>query len=312
MPAGDPAGRHNISNTRSPEVAAVPHVTAQDGVKLYYEEAGAGLPVVFVHEFAGDYRSYEPQMRHFARRYRCVAYNARGYPPSDVPAAPASYSQDRARDDILAILDGLGLAQAHIVGISMGAFATLHFGMKYPDRAHSLVVAGCGYGAEPGRRAQFQEEAEAAARRFEMLDIRECAHAYALGPTRVQYQNKDPRGWEEFRGMLAEHSPLGSALTLRGVQRLRPSLYDLTDAMRRMTVPTLIMTGDEDDPCLEASLMMKRTIPSAALAVLPRTGHGLNLEEPASFNAFLDDFFHQVEAGRWTLRDPRSITGSIL
>ena len=290
----------------------MPYVTTLDGIKLYYEETGAGLPIVFVHEFAGDHRSYEPQMRHFGRCYRCVAYNARGYPPSDVPTNPASYSQDYARDDILAILDGLGLVQAHIVGISMGGFATLHFGISYRDRARSLVVAGCGYGAAPDRRAQFQEEAEAAARRFETLDIVESARAYALGPTRVQFPNKDPRGWEEFRAMLAEHSPLGSALTLRGVQRLRPSLYDLTAAMRQMTVPTLIMTGDEDDPCLEASLMMKRTIPSAALAVLPRTGHGLNLEEPASFNAHLDDFFHQVEAGRWTLRDPRSLSGSIL
>ncbi len=290
----------------------MPYVTAQDGIKLYYEEAGAGLPIVFVHEFAGDHRSYEPQMRHFARRYRCVAFNARGYPPSDVPPDPANYSQDLARDDLLAILDGLGLDRAHLVGISMGGFATLHFGLKYPGRARSLVVAGCGYGADPARRAQFQEEAEAAAHRFDTLPLIESARAYALGPTRVQYQNKDPRGWEEFRAMLAEHSTLGSALTLRGVQKLRPSLYDLIPAMRQMTVPTLIMSGDEDDPCLEASLMMKRTIPSAALAVLPRTGHGLNLEEPLLFNTCISDFFHQVEAGRWTLRDPRSLSGSIL
>lgn len=290
----------------------MPYVTARDGVKLYFEETGAGFPLVFVHEFAGDHRSYEPQLRHFSRRYRCIAYNARGYPPSDVPAKSESYSQDHARDDVLAILDGLKLAQAHLVGISMGAFATLHFGLHYGARARSLVVAGCGYGANRERRAQFQEEAEAAARRFETLDMVESAKAYALGPTRIQFQNKDLRGWAEFRAMLAEHSPLGSALTLRGVQKLRPSLYDLAPAMRQMVVPTLIMAGDEDDPCLEASLMMKRTIPSAALAVLPRTGHGLNLEEPAAFNAHLDDFFHQVEAGRWTLRDPRSLSGSIL
>jgi len=290
----------------------VPYVTAQDGVRLYYEAAGTGLPIVFVHEFAGDHRSYEPQMRHFARRYRCVAFNARGYPPSDVPADPTRYSQDHARDDILAILDGLGLDRAHVVGISMGGFATLHFGLKYPGRAQSLVVAGCGYGADPARRAQFQQEAEAAARRFETLDLNESARAYALGPTRVQFQNKDPRGWEEFRAMLAEHSTLGSALTLRGVQKSRPSLYDLIPAIRQMTVPTLIMSGDEDDPCLETSLMMKRAIPSAALAVFPRTGHGLNLEEPVTFNTCVSDFFHQVEAGRWTLRDPRSLSGSIL
>ena len=290
----------------------MPHVTSSDGVRLYYEETGAGMPIVFVHEFAGDHRSYEPQMRHFGRRYRCVAYNARGYPPSDVPTDPASYSQDHARDDILAILDGLGLPAAHIVGISMGGFATLHFGMNYGPRARSLVVAGCGYGAALDRRAQFREEAEAAARRFETIDMTQSAAAYSIGPTRVQFQNKDPRGWEEFRARLAEHSPLGSALTLRRVQKLRPSLYDLPALMRQMTVPTLIMAGDEDDPCLEASLMMKRTIASAALVVLPRTGHTLNLEEPALFNAHLDDFFHQVETGRWMRRDPRSLSGSIL
>ncbi len=290
----------------------MPYIACSDHIKLYYEETGAGFPIIFVHEFAGDHRSYESQMRHFGRRYRCVAYNARGYPPSDVPTNPASYSQDRARDDILAILDGLNLPQAHIVGISMGGFATLHFGIYHAARARSLVVAGCGYGAAPDRRSQFQEEAEAAARRFETIPMARSADAYALGPTRVQLQNKDPRGWEEFRAMLADHSPLGSALTLRGVQKSRPSLFDLTADLRQITVPALIMAGDEDDPCLEASLMMKRTIPSAALVVLPRTGHALNLEEPALFNAHLDDFFHQVESDRWTSRDPRSLSGSIL
>lgn len=290
----------------------MPHVTAEDGVKLYYEEAGSGLAVIFVHEFAGDYRSYELQIRHFSRRYRCVAYNARGYPPSDVPADPERYSQERARDDLRAVLDGLEIERAHVVGISMGGFAVLHFGLTYPQRALSLVIGGCGYGAEPGKRLQFQQESEAAAQRFEKLGIEEAARSYALGPTRVQFQNKDARGWAEFGRMLAQHSPLGSALTLRGVQKRRPSLYDLLDDMRRLTVPTLVMTGDEDDPCLEPSLLMKRTIPSAGLVVLPRTGHALNLEEPELFNRFVDEFFHQVENDRWPLRDPRSLTGKIL
>src|ERR1700730_2466014 len=105
------------------------YVTADDGVKLYYEEAGEGFPIVFVHEFGGDHRSYEPQIRYFARRYRCIAYNARGYPHMDVPNDQQDNSQQIARDDIRAVLDGLGIEQAHIVGISMGGFATLHFGM---------------------------------------------------------------------------------------------------------------------------------------------------------------------------------------
>jgi pimeloyl-ACP methyl ester carboxylesterase len=290
----------------------MPHVTADDGVKLYYEEAGAGVSVIFVHEFAGDYRSYETQLRYFSRRYRCIAFNARGYPPSDIPADPEKYSQDRARDDLRAVLDGLEIERAHVVGISMGGFATLHFGLAYPQRAYSLVIGGCGYGAEPGKRAQFQEESEAAARRFETLAIEDAARSYAIGPTRVQLQNKDPRGWAEFQQMLTQHSPLGAALTLRGVQKRRPSLYDLVEAMKRLTVPVLVMTGDEDDPCLEASLMMKRAIPSAGLVVLPHAGHAVNLEEPALFNRFVDEFFHQVESGRGFMRDPRSLTGRIL
>jgi pimeloyl-ACP methyl ester carboxylesterase len=290
----------------------MPLVTASDGVKLYYEEAGAGAPIVFVHEFAGDHRSWEPQLRYFARRYRCIVYNARGYPPSDVPEDGEKYSQDRARDDIAAVLDGLGIAKAHVVGLSMGGFATLHFGLRYPERAVSLVVAGCGYGAEPGKRAQFHAETEQTARTIASEGMAKASVGYALGPTRVQLQNKDPRGWAEFARQLAEHSSTGSSLTMLGVQRRRPSLYDLVDRMRKLTVPTLVITGDEDEPCLEPGLLMKRTIPSAALVVLPNSGHAINLEEPDLFNRSCADFFHQVEAGRWSLRDPRATATTIL
>src|ERR1700704_4964865 len=137
----------------------MPILTASDGVKLYFEETGRGTPIVFVHEFAGDWRTWEPQVRHFSRRYRCIAYNARGYPPSDVPVDVERYSQQRARDDILAVLDALGIDRAHIVGNSMGGFAALHFGMAYSPRALSLVVAGCGYGAHPSQYSQFQAQA---------------------------------------------------------------------------------------------------------------------------------------------------------
>jgi pimeloyl-ACP methyl ester carboxylesterase len=290
----------------------MPYLTTDDGVRLYYEEAGSGVPIVFVHEFGGDLRSYEPQMRHFSRRYRCVAYNARGYPPSDVPEDLARYSQDRARDDIKSVTETLGLDRPHVVGISMGAFATLHFGLNYPDQARSLVVGGCGYGAEPSKRAQFQAEAEAAAQRFETMAIEQAAERYSQGPGRMQLREKDTRGFAEFARNLAEHSPVGSALTLRGVQKMRPSLYEMADRLSRLTVPTLVMAGDEDESCLDPALMLKRTIPSAGLAILPRTGHALNLEEPALFNALCVEFFHQVESGRWAVRETAAGGGRIL
>jgi pimeloyl-ACP methyl ester carboxylesterase len=290
----------------------MPHLTTDDNVKLYYEDGGSGIPVVFVHEFAGDYRSWESQVRYFARCYRCITYNARGYPPSDVPADDERYSQDRARDDIRAVLDALKIDKAHIVGLSMGGFAALHFGFTYPRRARSLVVAGCGYGAAPNQRQQFAEEAEAAARKFEEASMRKAAEAYALGPTRVQFQNKDPRGWKEFVEQLTEHSSEGSARTLRGVQKRRPSLFDLVDKMKAITAPTLVMTGDEDWPCLEPGLLMKRTIPTAGLVVMPNAGHTINLEEPAAFNQHLANFFQAVDAGAWRQRDPRAMKEAIL
>jgi pimeloyl-ACP methyl ester carboxylesterase len=291
----------------------MPHLTTDDKVKLYYEDGGgSGIPIVFVHEFAGDYRSWETQVRYFSRGYRCITYNARGYPPSDVPAEAEHYSQDRARDDIRAVLDALNIDRAHIVGLSMGGFAALHFGFIYPQRARSLVIAGCGYGAAPNQRQQFAEEAEAAARRFAEANMAKAAEAYALGPTRVQFQNKDPRGWKEFVDQLAEHSSQGSACTLRGVQKRRPSLFDLIEKMKTITAPTLVMTGDEDWPCLEPGLLMKRTIPTAALIVMPNSGHTINLEEPAAFNQHLTDFFRAVDAGAWPHRDARAMQAAIL
>lgn len=285
--------------------------TSGDGVRLHYEEAGSGTPVLFIHEFAGDHRSWEPQVRAVARRYRCIVYAARGYPPSDVPTDPAAYSQDLAVQDAVAVLDHLGIDQAHVVGLSMGAFCALHLGLRRPERTRSLGVAGCGYGAHPDVRETFRAESEAIATAFETEGAAGVAPRYAQGPARVQFQNKDPRGWEEFARRLAEHSAEGAALTMRGVQRERPSLYDLTEDLLGLRVPTLLIVGDEDEGCLDPSLMLKRTIPSAGLAVLPRTGHTSNLEEPELFNRLVLEFLARVDAGRWALRDPRSVSTSL-
>lgn len=290
----------------------MPFATADDGVRLNYEMAGSGQTIVFVHEFAGDMRSWEPQMRHFSHRYRCVTYSARGYPPSDIPDKPSSYSQARAADDIKAVLDAVGADTAHVIGLSMGGFATLHFGFRHPARARSLCVGGCGYGAEPEQRQRFQAEADAVAKLLDDEGMVKFADTYAHGPTRVQFENKDPRGFAEFKRMLAEHSALGSANTQRGVQRERPSLYSLVDEMKKLSVPTLIITGDEDWPCLMPGILMKQNIASSALVVMPNAGHTINLEDPGEYNRIVGDFLATVESGRWPNRDPRAVSASIM
>ncbi len=277
-----------------------------NGVEIYYEESGAGTPVVFVHEFAGDYRSWEPQVRHLARRFRCITYNARGYPPSGVPESHEDYSQDIAVAELLGVLDHLGLERAHIVGFSMGGFATLIFGLRHPERALSLVVAGCGYGSG-GDRSKFKRDVELVAGRMLTDGMEKVAEVYARGPTRVQFKDKDPRGWREFYEQLRASSSLGHANTMRGVQKRRPAIGELVEEMKQLRVPTLVIAGDEDDPCLEPGLLMKRTIPTAALVVMPNCGHTINLEAPDAFNRHLEDFLGMVEAGRWSARNPASL-----
>ena len=289
----------------------MPFLITDDNVKLYYEETGAGSPVIFVHEFAGDYRSWEPQVRQFARRYRCITFNARGWTPSDVPQDVRAYSQDRARDDIRCVLDYLGVDRAHIVGLSMGGFAALHFGLIYSQRARSLVVAGAGYGAEKDQRDRFRDEALVIADKLTKAGMATFAEAYAEGPTRVQFENKDPRGFAEFKRQLADHSAVGAANTQLGIQRERPSIFDLEPQLKTLKVPTLILNGDEDWPCLLPGVFMKRAIPSAALQLIPNTGHTINIEEPGAFNAALAEFWAQVDTGRWPIRDPRTMTQSI-
>lgn len=287
-------------------------IRTRDDFNLHVEEAGEGVPILFLHEFGGNHESWEPQMRHFARRYRCISYAARGYAPSDIPTSIDAYSQTIAVEDALAVLDALKIDKAHIVGLSMGGFATVHFGLMAPERALSLTVAGAGYGCEKEFEDYFRTVSLEVAENFETKGAKEFSKIYALGASRVQFQNKDPRGWQEFADRLATHSDQGAGLTMRGVQARRPSFYDLEEGLKAMNVPTLVIVGDEDDHCLQPGIFLKKTIPACGLSVFPKTGHTLNLEEPALFNAQLAEFFAQVEAGKWLPRDPRASPNQIM
>jgi pimeloyl-ACP methyl ester carboxylesterase len=283
-----------------------------DGARLYYEEAGSGTPLIFAHEFGGDLYSWEPQIRFFSRRYRCIAYNARGWPPSDVASDAVANTESHAARDLVAVLDHLEIGKAHIVGISMGAHAALLTGFRTPERAYSITLAGLGYGSDDGTREQFERDTAAFAERFDALGTKAAVQPYAINPYRVQYQNKDPRGWAEFRARFENHSAEGSALALRGVTLRRTRVSQMQADLAKLNVPLLVITGDEDEPCLEPSLFIKRSCRCASLAVLPATGHAVNLEEPDAFNRLLLDFVTLVDSGRWAPRDPRSLGQSTL
>ena len=287
-------------------------IKTDDNVELFYESTGEGEPIIFVHEFAGDFRSWEPQVNYFSRYNRCITYNARGYYPSDVPKEEISYSQERAWKDIICIMDQLDIEKAHIVGLSMGGFATLHFGINEPERAKSLVIAGCGYGAIPidkatyDKKANFSSVALETAKNIIQKGMNKVGAEYALGPSRVQFQNKDPKGWQLFNDFLINHDSIGSANTLLGVQNKRPNLYELEKEISNIKTPTLIINGDEDDMCLEVGLFLKRTIKTSGLFIVPKTGHTINLEEPNLFNNYLSEFYSAINAKSWNERDQRA------
>lgn len=276
-------------------------IAAQDGTKLHIQDTGASgdaaEPVLFLHEFAGTSRSWEPQLRAFGSMRRCIAYNARGYPPSDIPEDPAAYSQDIAVADAIAVLDALKIDSAHIVGHSMGAYTTLHIGLRHPDRVKSLTVAGVGWGSDPATLAESKDLAQGIADMFRDEPIETSAAAYADYPMRQSFKRRDPRGWAEFAAMLADHSPLGSALTMENVQKNRPTLPDMEADLADLTVPLLVVVGDEDEACIEGSFLLKRTVPGVHLLMLPKVGHTTPSEVPDQFNAALARFWADLAAG---------------
>ena len=268
-------------------------VRTDDGVDLHVEEHGpdgaAAPPILFVHEFGGDHRSWRRQVEALSGRFRCLTYAARGYPPSSVPIDPAAYNQDRAVADAVAVLDAAGIDRAAVVGNSMGAFVALHLGLRHPDRVSALVAAGVGYGAAPERAAAFRADALALADAYDREGAAAVAREYGNRPARTALLRRDPDAHAQHLRILGEHDPVGAALTMRGVQASRPSLYDLTDELARLAVPVLLVVGDSDVEALDATSMLHRTIPDAGLAVLPRAGHLTNLEHPEVFTALVVD-----------------------
>jgi len=277
----------------------LPSISSTDGTSLYYEETGAGDPVLFIHEFAGNHRTWAAQIDILGKTRRCIAYSARGYWPSDVPLRDDAYGQEIALGDAVAVLDALGIERAHIVGHSMGAYTALHLGLNHPDRCISVAALGCGWGSHPDERETARALCEDIATMFREKPIADSAATYARFPMRHTFEARDPGGFAAFEEILGGLSPEGAALTMLNLQRDRPTLWDLEEKLKNFAPPLLVLVGDEDHPCLDGSLFLKRTVPTAALQIVPRTGHTITMEEPHIVNMALDNLFNAASAGTW-------------
>jgi pimeloyl-ACP methyl ester carboxylesterase len=263
-----------------------------DGVSLAYEETGEGIPLIWAHEYAGSMESWRLQVQFFARRYRVITYNARGYPPSDVPGDVDRYSPEHAVEDLYQLMRHLGIGSAHLGGLSMGGGTVLRFGLTHPEMAKSLSIASAGSGSDDPER--FREEQATRSAWLEREGV-EALKSYPWGPTRLTLKRKDPIGWNDFIDQFLRHSPLGLAQTSRGVQARRLPLYEYASDLPNLRVPALILVGDEDEPCIKPGLFLKQTIPGSGLAMFPSSGHAINLEEPDLFNRTVLDFLTAVQ-----------------
>lgn len=284
----------------------MPFATADDGTMLYYADEGAGEAILFLHEYGGDPRSWDPQIDAFAKTNRCITTASRGYAPSGIPDDPDAYSHEIVAEDARAVLDHLGVDKAHVVGLSMGAYTGLMLALRHPERVITLTAASGGSGSHPevnpAYRAESQRLADAiaAAGQFPADD-------FAGGPTRLQLKRKNLAEWERFRDELADHDVTGAAHVMRQIVGARPSLYAFKDQLAALSTPVLFMVGDEDEPVLDINLWLKRTMPGAGLEVVPKSGHLLNLEEPAAFNLRIKKFHQLVAEGSWPLRDMSTV-----
>ena len=272
-----------------------------NGVDLYYEDTGRGFPLVWSHEFGGDHRSWEPQARFFSRRYRVITYNHRGYPPSSVPKGADAYSQDILVEDLHQLLKTLGLSQVHLGGCSMGANVSRDFALAHPEMTRSLIVVGGGAGSVD--RPQFLAGQAAIADGLEREGQASRLRGFDALATRASFKRKDPRGFAEFMRQAGEHDAQACAHLARNVMSKRKTVPELEARLRALDVPTLVIVGDQDTPCVEPSTQMARFMPHAGLLVFPDCGHTVNIEEPALFNQHVAEFLAAVESGRWGGRE---------
>lgn len=276
---------------RSKQIANV------NGVNLCYEETGEGVPLVLVHEYGGDLRSWEPQVRYFSRRYRVLTYNHRGYAPSTIPTAASDYSQNLLVEDLHQLLKHLELGSVHLGGCSMGANVARDFAIAHPEMTKSLILLGAGAGSV--NREQFVQDEEAIAAGLERDGITSLVHHFEIAPNRATFKQKDPHGFAEFLRQVAEHDAQACAYLAREVLIKRKTVFELATELKALRVPTLIVAGDRDTPSIEPSVVMREWIPHAGLAVFPGCGHVANLEEPSLFNLQVTEFLDAVGARRW-------------
>ena len=276
-----------------------------NGLSLYYEVAGHGPPLVLAHGFACGLRMWDPQVKALARSWRVVTYDARGHGISGAPADPAAYSQPISVADLRALLEHLEIGRATVGGLSMGGNIALNFALAHPEMVTALVVADTGAGSDD--TADWVATVHAFADVLERDGLEAFADAALSNPLFVRYVAQGPAAERFIRSCLMTHRARGLAHTAREVLAKRPTIYSLAPRLRELSVPTLLIVGEHDEPCVKVHRFMADTIPGARHVLIPGVGHLTNLEAPDAFNRAVTTFLREAaRRTRATKRRARS------
>ncbi|MCG8360275.1 MAG: alpha/beta hydrolase [Kiloniellales bacterium] len=267
----------------------MPLIAADDAVRLFCSDEGEGVPILFAHEFGGDWRSWDLQAGAFAKRFRCIRYCARGFLPSDVPAEVARYGQERATADLAGLVETLGLGRFHLVGCSMGSYTSLMYALSNAEHLASLTLVGCSTGARSDdERLDYRRDLQ---RQLDLLEAEGGEGAVAWLEADSAYRRlaeKVPTAWQAYKERLRHQSVAGARRTLSSLHWHRRSLWTLERALGGLAVPTLLIQGEEDHPLVRATgAYLAATLPVAKTITVPATGHLVQIEEPGLFEAEL-------------------------
>jgi pimeloyl-ACP methyl ester carboxylesterase len=265
-----------------------------NGVSLFYQDAGQGAPLLFVHAFPVGRGMWAPQMEFFPRHCRAITYDCRGFGRSEAPTAPAAYSQAHSVEDAHRLLTHLGIFPAAVCGLSMGGNIALNLALAHPASVRALILCDTGAGSEdPGAfRARCVEYAEATQRGMDGF-----FETMMLWPVFGDFM-KGPRETALLREMVLAQPPHGVGLTALYTLAPRPPVYALRERLESLPVPTLVVCGERDEACRESSKFLAGAIPGARLWMVPGASHFVNLDAPALFNETVLAFLHEHGADR--------------
>jgi len=257
-----------------------------NGVRLYYESHGEGLPLVFAHGGGGNLLQWTYQVPHFSKRYRVITFDNRGHGRSESPEK--GYSMEVFSEDIRGLLDTLSLERVVLIGLTMGAMTALRFALDHPDRLLGLVLVGASEGGRDVMRERFEMSARIAeSHGMEMLAEGFCSVVFS--PWFQEEKSDFVAGCK--RAMQAA-SPQGYARSIRALANRPP----LKERLGEIEAKTLVVVGKDDvtEFPLEDADLYAKGIPGARLVKIDKAGHLACIEQPEMFNGLLDAFLEEI------------------